>query len=51
MMSSLFTFVEVALIFLAVTIGVGGFSVMIAAMIKERGHLFKHHLTKDCPTC
>lgn len=51
MMSDLFTLVEMALILLAVMIAAGGFFVMIAALFRERGHFFKHHPTKDCPTC
>jgi hypothetical protein len=51
MVSDLITLVAQVLVILGIIGAVGGFSLFIVELFRDREHFFKHHPTKDCPTC
>lgn len=51
MTSTLFVLFVNVLFFLGILAAFGGFLLLIAELFKNGRHFFKHHPTKDCPTC
>ena len=51
MVSTFFVWFVNVLYFLGIIAALGGFFLLIAELFRGGGHFFKHHPTKDCPTC
>ena len=51
MVSTFFVLFIKVLFFLGIIAAVGGFLLIIAELFRGGEHFFKHHPTKDCPTC